>query len=406
MNDFQVNVKGHLHVSDDSGKVLVDKDNAIHPQNVARILARGLANEQNGHIWRIAFGNGGTEVTAANQIEYKPPNDGQPPDLATWDSRLYREVYSEIIDDGLEVVNPDIGEDPGSSDFNGQRPGGGSEPGYDPVSIPHVSGPGVRSNELGLTSEVSVTCVLNQEEPKGQFLDDTSVGIQEFESTFVFDEIGLYSGGTQAAAISAYQNVEIGNKKSTDPTTLIRNSTYGFAITIDGSDDAIIKFTTPDSGGTGIGGEFTYGDLCEAFNTQDPTWFLEELDTDPSILTACNVEISDSGDGSYPTVNGSQTFGYLQFKSKSFGSESSIEVKSFTDANTIDLWGQDGLNATPVKSNLGLGSEAGVQNDPVNYTKERERLLTHVIFAPVLKSVNRVLTITYTLTISVARTVI
>lgn len=405
MNDFHVNIKGHLHVTDDTGKVLVNKDNAIHPQNMARILSRGLANEYNSNIWRIAFGNGGTEVTAANQIEYKLPNDGQPPDLATWDSRLYSEVYSEIIDDGLEIVNPKIGEDPGSSDFNGQRPGGGSEPGYDPVSIPHISGPGTRSNELGLTSEVTVTCVLNQEEPKGQFLDDINVGVQEFESSFVFDEIGLYSGGSQAAAISSYQNVEIGDKKSIDDTTLLRNATYGFTITINNSDESIIKFTCPDSGGSGPGGEFTYGDLCEALNTQDPTWFTNN-NVDPSILSACDIMISDTGDGSYPTINGSETFGYLQFKSKSFGSKSSIQVKSYTDATTIDLWGQDGLNATPIISSLGAGSEAGVQNDPVNYQDERERLLTHVIFAPVLKSKNRVLTITYTLTISVARTVV
>jgi hypothetical protein len=405
MNDSsQINVKGHLRVTDDKGEVLVDKDNAIHPQNMSRVIARGLANEKNGSIWRIAFGNGGTEVTAANQIEYKSPNDGQPPDQSTWDSRLYKEVYSEIIDDGLEVVNQYIGEDPGSSDFNGQRPGGGSEPGYDPVTIPHVSGPGVRSNELGLTSEVSVTCVLNQEEPKGQYISDINTGVQEFESSFVFDEIGLYSAGAQAAAISAYQNVDVSNKVSTDPTPLLRNTKYGYVLVVNGADAVDIKFQTPDSGGTGTGGEFTYGDLCEAFNTQDPTWFTIE-GYDGSILSAVDVGISDSGDGSYPSINGGQTFGYLQFKSKAFGVESSIEVKTLNDPETIDLWGGQGLNATPVISTLGLGSEPGVQNDPVNYLTERERLLSHVIFAPVLKSLNRVLTITYTLTISVARTV-
>jgi hypothetical protein len=50
------------------------------------------------------------------------------------------------------------------------------------------------------------------------------------------------------------------------------------------------------------------------------------------------------------------------------------------------------------------GQDAGVQNDPVNSDTERERLLTHLIFSPVLKSANRTLQITYTLTVSVERT--
>jgi hypothetical protein len=51
------------------------------------------------------------------------------------------------------------------------------------------------------------------------------------------------------------------------------------------------------------------------------------------------------------------------------------------------------------------GKNQGVQNNPVSPALERERMLTHIIFAPVLKAANRVLTITYTLTISVARSV-
>lgn len=50
------------------------------------------------------------------------------------------------------------------------------------------------------------------------------------------------------------------------------------------------------------------------------------------------------------------------------------------------------------------GAAQGVQNAPLDPTTERERLLAHLIFSPVLKAANRALTITYTLTISVART--
>ena len=51
------------------------------------------------------------------------------------------------------------------------------------------------------------------------------------------------------------------------------------------------------------------------------------------------------------------------------------------------------------------GEAQGIQNDPVLYTTERERLLTNIIFSPVLKSANRSLSINYTLTVSVAHSV-
>lgn len=103
--NMSVKVRGHCKIVDDLGNVLVDKDNAIHPQNLSRVIARALANEHNYYIHRIAFGNGGTTVDAAYTVRYKTVNDGQSPDIATWDSRIYNETYSEIIDDSQ--VNPD-----------------------------------------------------------------------------------------------------------------------------------------------------------------------------------------------------------------------------------------------------------------------------------------------------------
>lgn len=395
MNDTpQILIHGHLNVTDETGHTHVDKCNAIHPQNMARVIGRALANEHNSNIWRIAFGNGGTEITAANQIEYKTPNDGQPPDHNTWNSRLYNEIYSEIIDDGLDTLNPLLGTDPGSSDFNNQRSGGGAVPEFDPATVPHVSGPGVRSNELGLTSEVVITAVLNQNEPIGQYSSDISQGTQPFESSFVFDELGLYSNGAQAGSTTAYQNVDVGTKGSNDNSPLI-STAYGFTISVDGGSSVIITFVPPVSGGSGAGGEITYGDICEALNTQDPVW---QVSNPLPAGSACYI--SDDGDGSYATISGAQTFGYMQFQSSIVGASSSVDVGSYTDANTANLW--DSLQATVLTAVQ--GSSAGVQNNPVNGDTERERLLSHVIFSPVLKAENRILTITYTLTISVART--
>ena len=60
-----VQVTGHLLITDrDSGEVLLDQHNAIHPQNMSRIISRALANEDNSTIYRIAFGNGGTFIDA------------------------------------------------------------------------------------------------------------------------------------------------------------------------------------------------------------------------------------------------------------------------------------------------------------------------------------------------------
>ena len=105
---------------------------------------------------------------------------------------------------------------------------------------------------------------------------------------------------------------------------------------------------------------------------------------------------------SFPSITGSQTFGFLRFSSGITGSSSTVVVATGTIG--LDFFGAlnpptGGTIQTPVD-----GLDAGVQNDPVNPGTERERLLSHLIFSPVLKSANRTLTVTYTLTISVART--
>jgi hypothetical protein len=51
------------------------------------------------------------------------------------------------------------------------------------------------------------------------------------------------------------------------------------------------------------------------------------------------------------------------------------------------------------------GSVAGLQNAPTAPATQRERLLAHLVFSPVLKTANRTLAITYTITVSVSRSV-
>lgn len=387
-------VKGHCKIVDDLGNVLLDKDNAIHPQNMARIIARALANEDHSSIYRIAFGNGGTTVDAAYTVTYNPPNDGQSPDVSTWDSRIYNETYSEIIDEGRTQLNPLLGVDPGSADLNtGVRAGGGAVPADDPTSILHVSGPGVRSSERGLTSEVIISCTLNSSEPRGQFENDSNV--VSTETDFVFDEIGLYTGGAAAINTAGYQQISFGRiaRVSTDATALVPGTMYSFNIKVDNGTPQTISFTTPAIGGTGTGGAILYGDLCEALNTNATEWSF--------IPTAPDVKfiITDLTGGNFPSIIGSQTAGFMQIQSKSAGTSSSIDMSGGNTASLLAVL--DSVESTLMAAVAGTG--AGTQNSPTFPSAERERLLAHLCFSPVLKSQNRVLSITYTITVSVAR---
>lgn len=394
-----VSVTGHLHCQDDLGNVLVDKYNAVHPQNLARVFARALSNESNSCISRIAFGNGGTIVDAAFTVTYRPPNNGISPDIATWDSRIYHETYSEIIDAGQTVLNPLLGTDPGSADLNtGVRSGGGAVPLSDPISVPHVSGPGVRSTELGLISEVVITAVINGDEPRSQFASDYNAATNQNTSAgdFVFDEIGLYTAGAQAIDTSGYQYIDVGNRSSTDDTGLLPGQTYSFNIAVNGGTSTTITFTTPSTGGSGAGGQILYGDLCDALNTGDPSWALSGVNPMPGGAT---ISISDFTDGTFSTIAGVNTFGFLKFESPTAGTSSSINLAGTqTTAFLVAL--NPPLGASLVAAEI--GSVAGLKNAPTNPAQERERLLTHLIFSPVLKSANRTLIITYTLSISVA----
>lgn len=389
-------VMGHLHIEDDLGEVLLDKHNAIHPQNMARVISRALANENNYSIHRIAFGNGGTTTDAAFQITYRPPNTGVAPDVNTWDSRLYNETYGEIVDDS----NVLIGTDPGSFGPNaGQRQGGGADETGDPTSVEHVSGPGVRSNELGIISQVTVTSILNPNEPSGQFLNDQNAPTEDTESNFSFDEIGLYCDGGNAIDTSGYQHVDVANKLSTDDTTLLSNTAYSFSITVDGGTTQIIDFTTPAIGGSGPSNEILYGDLIQAIMTGDVTWGLSGV---PAISGA-SITITERS-GSFTAIPiGTQTFGKILFTSDSTGATSSILLADDGGAGTGLIAALNSPTGGTIESAT-QGELAGVQNDPVNPTNERERLLTHLIFSPVLKSANRTLSLTYTITVSVAAT--
>lgn len=387
-NALPLIVKGHCKIEDDLGSVLLDRDNAVHPQNMARVISRALSNESNNWIHRIAFGNGGTDIDAAFTVTFKTPNDGQPPDTQTWDSRLYNETYSEIIDE----LSPSLGVDPGSSDDRvGVRAGGGSLPESD------IGLTGVFSTSLGLTSIAEIKVILNPDEPSGQLVNDqTSTSV---DSSFTFDEIGLFTTGAPARNSTGYQDVDVGDRNSSDSTGLQADTWYDFGIKVDNDDDgntatAVIKFKVPATLNNP-----TYGELCEALNTFDVDW----LPSQP-LPAFSKIAITDTTFGTYPTIEGKQTFGFLRFTSGTSGSSSSIALFEGTSGgDTIPMFvSLPGTIVVPAVQ----GVNKGVQDARDNPTTEQERMLTHLIFTPVLKAANRTLTITYTLTIAVARSAI
>jgi hypothetical protein len=394
-----VQIKGHVHIVDDLGNVLLDKDNAIHPQNMARVISRALANESNYFVKTIAFGNGGTDINAALDITFNPANDGQSPDIRTWDSQLYNETYREIVDDSDINIGTGVGSAAG-----------------DPTTVEHVSGPGVFSNDIGLLSQVTINAVLNRNEPTGQIASGTDAEGANFDGSFVFDEIGLFTDGQPLVATAGYQDIQVGlpsEVNSETSTGLVVGRQHDFLITVDGGTQQTITLTVPAVGGTGTGGatDFTYGDLCEAINTGDVAWGFSGSSPLPGSAT---VLVTDTT-GNYSTLVGAQTFGFLRFLSASTGTSSTIEVDNGSGPGTGSPINQPsnlfnntyGLNPAPSTGSTIQtatdGEAAGVQNDPVDSATEAERMLAHVTFAPVLKAASRELTITYTLTVAVAR---
>jgi len=385
-----VTIKGHLKITDDLGNILLDQDNAIHQENMSRVIARALSDEFNYTIYRIAFGTGGSSTDAASVTTINPPNTGVPPDVRTWDSRLYNEVFSEIIDAGNTVLNPNLGVDPGSADSNtGIRPGGDSTPSLNPSSVLHVSGPGVKSVEQGLISNVIITSVINSNDPI--WIAPTNL--------FTFDEMGLYTSGLQALAYPGYQYVDVGNQISTNTTNLIGNTQYSFQINVNNSGLINVSFIVPSI--YTPSNPPTFGQLCDALNSGNVTWNPSWAGNSP-LPGGTTVSITDTS-GLYTTISGVTTYGYLQFTSGSVGATSSVLVGH---GLINDLFANNNLVASRACNLLNpiQGQAAGVQNNPLVPTTERERLLTHLTFSPITKGIGRSLTILYTLQVAVAPT--
>lgn len=366
--DAVVGVKmiGHLKMSyADTKEVVVDQYNAIHPENMARVFARALANEPNYSIYRMALGNGGTTISAGNTITYNTPNDGQSPDPAGWQSRLYNETYTEVIDESSALFGT----------------GTGTVPSNDPTTDDTIAGPGVHSLENGIVSTVYIDVMLNASEPTGQPATDSTD--TSTDSLYTFDEFGIYTTGRPVSNTVGSQTVNLSNVTVDSDTGLAASAQYVFGISINGGLVQMITITTPDTG-SGVLGDATfvnYSDLLILLNAS----------LAPLGATASATDLSNS-------IN---TNGNLVISTVATGPSATIAL-STTGQPTNWLF-QELIGYISVAPAV-PGVLAGVQNNAADPTTERERLLAHVIFSPIAKSADRTIQIEYTLTIAIART--
>lgn len=149
-------VQGHIKISDpNSGEVFVNKKNAIHYENMSIALAESLANQGEGFVYEMSFGNGGTSVDPTGIVTYLTPNS------TGTNSSLYNQTFTKVVDERA-VANTD--------------------PTRNKTEIRHVSGTNY--------SDILVRCLLDYGEPDGQDAFDTA---GSNDGLYVFDELGLRS---------------------------------------------------------------------------------------------------------------------------------------------------------------------------------------------------------------------
>lgn len=161
-------ISGDAQIFED-GKLVREKKNAIHPDNMAIAIARGLSNAANHQVFKIKLGNQGTYIDSSQQIIFRPAN------TTGTNADLYNPTYVEVVDDadsGVGVGN----------------------------SVTFTTIPGSTS------TRVIVTCVISSNEAVNRTTDgadgSTGDGLDGVDNTptegqFFFDELGLFtSGGT------------------------------------------------------------------------------------------------------------------------------------------------------------------------------------------------------------------
>lgn len=159
-----IHIEGHLKIFDPNSKeVYVNKRNAIHYENMSIALAKSIANRGEGFINEMSFGNGGTSIDPTGIITYATPNS------SGTNASLFNQTYSKVVNDN-QTSNTD--------------------PTRNYVEVRHTLGQNY--------TDVFVTCFLDYTEVVGQSAFDNS---SNADNSFIFDELGLRSYGTDGSSM-------------------------------------------------------------------------------------------------------------------------------------------------------------------------------------------------------------
>jgi hypothetical protein len=155
-----VGIQGHIKIYDPVTKeVFINKRNAIHYENFSIALAQSIANQGEGTIAEMVFGNGGTRVDPTGIITYLTPNNTG--NVAA----LYNQTYYKTVDSKQSYS---------------------LDPARNFMETRHIAGVAY--------TDVLVSCLLDFGEPSDQAAFDNSTN---GDSAYVFDELGLKSFSTE-----------------------------------------------------------------------------------------------------------------------------------------------------------------------------------------------------------------
>lgn len=155
-----VSVQGHIKIYDPETKeVFINKRNAIHYENFSIALAQSIANQGEGTIAEMVFGNGGTRVDPTGIITYLTPNNTG--NVAA----LYNQTYYKTVD---------------------AKKSYSLDPARNFMETRHIAGVAY--------TDVLVSCLLDFGEPSDQAAFDNATNS---EGAYVFDELGLKSFSTE-----------------------------------------------------------------------------------------------------------------------------------------------------------------------------------------------------------------
>lgn len=147
-------VEGHIKIFDpETQEIFRDQRNAIHYENISVAMAQSFSGSNQGTIYQMVFGSGGTVIDPTGLITYLTPN------TIGINSSLYNQTFAKVIDqNAIENVDPTRNR----------------------MEVRHLSG--------ATYTDILITCLLDYSEPAGQLAFDNDTNMQ---SDFIFDELGL-----------------------------------------------------------------------------------------------------------------------------------------------------------------------------------------------------------------------